>query len=211
MKKWSIILLLILLFIVSASAGFLVRSFINYSKDNHKNEENMLVLADNYIRKNVQDIQKGINNGSLVLDKSGTVKTAASEIKVSPNAQVIITQKYKKCGHTRTSKDSAPREIINLNQDEVKEFYKNWSVDDFNSNEIKISRTNDGICDEHYILGESDGYISISCKNDIGEYIFKGLTDISTQYLPEDDLEKLKNGIEVVGRDNLNKVLEDYE
>ena len=48
-------------------------------------------------------------------------------------------------------------------------------------------------------------------KNDIGEYIFKGLTDISVQYLPEEDLVKIQKGIEIVGKDNLNKFLEDFE
>ena len=60
-------------------------------------------------------------------------------------------------------------------------------------------------------MRESNGCISISCKNDIGEYIFKGLTDISTQYLSAEDLEKLQKGIEVIGKENLNKCLEDFE
>ena len=77
--------------------------------------------------------------------------------------------------------------------------------------QIKLSRKSSGICSEHYVLRESDGYLSISCKNDIGEYIFKGLTDISVQYLPEEDLVKIQKGIEIVGKDNLNKFLEDFE
>ena len=84
-------------------------------------------------------------------------------------------------------------------------------MDEFTTNEIKLSRNNVGICDEHYIIRESDGYISISVKNDIGEYIFKGLTDIPVQYLAEEDLAKLEQGIEVIGRENLNKFLEDFE
>ena len=67
------------------------------------------------------------------------------------------------------------------------------------------------MCEEHYIVGVSDGYITISNKNDSGEYIFKGKTDIATQYLAEDDIHKLEDGIEIVGRENLNKFLEDFE
>ena len=66
-------------------------------------------------------------------------------------------------------------------------------------------------CPEHYVLRESNGFISISCKNDSGEYIFKGLTDISIQYLPEEDRVKLTQGIKVVGREALNEYLEDFE
>lgn len=189
MKKWGIAFLVIVLFIISAICGFLVRSFINFSRgDEQKNEE---VLAEE--------------------EKKEIINTNSADSIVSPNAEVIITQYYKKCGHTRTVRDMAPREIVNLNKEKVQEYYKGWNIDSFAPNEIKLSRNNEGICSEHYILRESDGYISISTKNDIGEYIFKGLTDIPVMYLPEEDLEELQKGIEIVGRDSLNKFLEDFE
>ena len=188
-KKWIIISLIVLIFALSVVSGFLVRSFINFSSK--KEHANPAVLAE--------------NNEDEIID------TSSSDITVSPNAEVVLTQKYKGCGHTVTKREIAPREIINLNKDRVQEFYEGWNIDEFNANEIKLSRSNKGICDEHYILRESDGYISISCRNNSGEYIFKGLTDISVQYLTEEDLAKLEQGIEVVGRDALNKFLEDYE
>lgn len=191
MKKWIICILLLLVFIFSVLSGFLVRSFINFSKKD--NDEGYAILAEkNETQENV-------------------VKTNSSEITVSPNAEVVITQTFKKCGHTIVKRETVPREIVNLKKEDVEKFYKDWNIDEFTANEIKISKTNSGICGEHYIIRESDGYISISCKNDIGEYIFKALTDIPVQYLPEEDVKKLEKGIEIVGRDNLNKFLEDYE
>lgn len=187
-KKGIVIFLIIVLFIVSIIFGFLIRSFINFSK---KEKGNPAVLAEENMVK--------------------TVDTSSSDEIVSPNAELVLTQKYLKCGHTITSKEIVPREIVNLNKEKVQEFFKEYNVDSFSSNEISISRNNQGICDEHYVLRESDGYISINCKNNIGEYIFKGLTDISVQYLPDEDLSKLEKGIEIVGRENLNKFLEDFE
>lgn len=189
MRKWVIAVLLLILFTLSVFSGFLVNSFINFSKK--KENSNDAILADDKIK--------------------NTVDTNYTEITVSPNAELVLTEKFEKCGHTITKREPVPRDIVNLNEDKVREYYKDWNVDYFSSEKIQISRNNIGICNEHYILRESDGYISISSKNDIGEYIFKGLTDISVQYLPEDDLKKLEVGIEVVGRDNLNKFLEDYE
>ena len=37
------------------------------------------------------------------------------------------------------------------------------------------------------------------------------MTDISIQYLEKEDVEKLKQGIEVKGMQDLNQVLEDFE
>lgn len=190
MKKWKIILLSVFLFLISIISGFLINSVINFFKNDNESE-NFAILAEE--------------------EKKETVKTGANDVTVSPNAEVILTQKYKKCGHTVSTKEIAPREIVNLDEEKVKDYYKGWNIDTFSASEIRLSRINEGICGEHYILRESDGYISISCKNDSGEYIFKGLTDISVQYLPEEDLDKLRNGIEVVGREALNKFLEDFE
>ena len=188
MKKWVIVVLIIALFIVSVICGFIINSFINFSE---KKEQSQAVLADN--------------------EKEKTVDTSSSDVTISPNAQVISTQKFEKCGHTTTVREIVPREIVNLNQEKVQKYYDGWNIDEFSASEIKISRNNSGICEEHYILRESDGYISISRKNDIGEYIFKGLTDISIQYLPEEDLIRLEKGIEVIGKESLNKFLEDFE
>lgn len=192
MRKWMIVLLGIAIFIIAVIAGFLINSFVNFSKQENITEK-QAVLAEN--------------------ENNEIINTSYSDILVSPNAEVIINQKYEKCGHTSKNLEIAPREIINLNEEKVKEFYENdgWEVLNFSSEEIIISRSNNGICSEHYILRESDGYISISVKNDIGEYIFKGLTDISVQYLAQEDLERLQEGIEVVGKENLNKYLEDFE
>ena len=143
--------------------------------------------------------------------EANIVDTSSSDAIVSPNAKVIKTENFKKCGHTSTISEMVPREIVNLNKQKVEEYYSEWNMESFDVNEIKLSRKSSGICSEHYVLRESDGYLSISCKNDIGEYIFKGLTDISVQYLPEEDLVKIQKGIEIVGKDNLNKFLEDFE
>ena len=188
MKKWVIVVLIIALFVVSVICGFIINSFTNFSK---KEEQNHAVLADN--------------------EKEKTIDTSSYDITISPNAEVISMQKFGKCGHTTTVRAIVPREIVNLNKEKVQKYYEGWNIDEFTANEIKISRNNSGICEEHYILRESDGYISINRKNDIGEYIFKGLTDISVQYLPEEDLNRLEKGIEIVGKENLNKFLEDFE
>ena len=189
MKKWIVGILLIAVFIFSVIAGFIVKSYVNFSKKDEKGEQ--AVLAEE--------------------EKKSVVDVSSREETVSPNAEVVLTQKYGRCGHVISVREIVPREIINLDREGVQNYFNEWNIDDFSANEIHLSKNTDGICGEHYVLRESEGYISISCKNDVGEYIFKGLTDIPVQYLPEEDLARLENGIEIVGRDSLNKFLEDFE
>ncbi len=63
----------------------------------------------------------------------------------------------------------------------------------------------------HYVIKNQGGYIYIFYLNDEKEEIPYKKTNISTEYLSKDDLEKLEDGIEVIGIEELNKKLEDYE
>lgn len=68
-----------------------------------------------------------------------------------------------------------------------------------------------GFCDEHYIVKEDNGFINIYTVDKEGIQKLKEKTEISTMYLPEQDLENLKVGISIVGKMNLYSFLEDYE
>ena len=65
--------------------------------------------------------------------------------------------------------------------------------------------------DTHYLLKDVYGYIEVYyLDEDKNEYLYEK-TDISTEYLSEEDIDDLKVGIEVVGIEALNKMLEDFE
>ena len=78
-------------------------------------------------------------------------------------------------------------------------------------NEITTASTN--LVDEntHYIIKNVNGFINIYYLNENDEEILYKKTAISTEYLPAQDLDDLDIGIEVIGAENLNKLLEDYE
>lgn len=64
--------------------------------------------------------------------------------------------------------------------------------------------------DTTYILKEQGGVIAVFKESEEGNELYD-LTDISVDYLAEDDKQNLKNGIEVIGIDSLNQLLEDFE
>ena len=78
-------------------------------------------------------------------------------------------------------------------------------------NEIK--ETGSSLNDEnrHYILREKNGSINVYYINENGEEILYKVTDISTNYLGEDDVRELQKGVEVVGIQKVNELIEDYE
>ena len=86
--------------------------------------------------------------------------------------------------------------------------------DDYNeymSQRIEEASNNVTEKDTHYLLKDVYGYIEVYYLDENNkEYLYKK-TDISTDYLTEEDKDDLQVGIEVVGIEELNKMLEDFE
>ena len=133
------------------------------------------------------------------------------ERKVSPNAMLVIKKYYKGCEHTTKEYTDVPKELVNLNEQEVLEYYKEWELKGFSNNEIVIYREEEGQCNEHYVLKELNGNIGIYVVDEKGIEKLKEETKISVEYLHETDKEKLIAGIQVIGNEELNAIIEDFE
>ncbi|MBR3134189.1 MAG: BofC C-terminal domain-containing protein [Clostridia bacterium] len=166
------------------------------------------VYGDTKIEKATVQQVKEINS---VLENQIVVETASIEEKTSPNAFITFETYYSRCGHSKINRDKIKDEEVNKTEDEIKKAYPNWKIKKFNSNEITLYREENSICENHYMIKEKDGYISIySIQND-GYEEEKETTDISTQYLPEEDIKLLQNGIKVNSESELEQVLSDYD
>ena len=104
-------------------------------------------------------------------------------------------------------------EIDESKEDEVTdECLNEWNdYGEYISERVEEANNNLSEQDTHYILKDVYGYIEIYYLDENNnEYLYKK-TDISTEYLSEEDLDDLQIGIEVVGTEALNKMLEDFE
>ena len=104
-------------------------------------------------------------------------------------------------------------EISEQDKEEVTdECLDEW--DDYNeymSERIEQASSNISEQDTRYLLKDVYGYIEIYYLDENNnEYLYKK-TDISTEYLSQEDIDDLEIGIEVAGIEALNKMLEDFE
>ena len=104
-----------------------------------------------------------------------------------------------------------PEELINKEEKDIEQYYKDWQIKKFTSSEIVLYMEKDEYCDRHYVLKENNGVIAIYKVNQENEAVFKENTQIQVQYLPEVDLINLKKGIYAIGEEKLNSILEDFE
>ena len=101
--------------------------------------------------------------------------------------------------------------MVNMNEKEIAKELPDWEIKGFSPSEIVIFKEIEGICDEHFVLREKNGNIAIYRIDENNNEILSEMTEISTEYLTENDLAKLEQGIRAIGREELNSVLEDYE
>ena len=76
-----------------------------------------------------------------------------------------------------------------------------------------IESTSNDISNQNtrYLVKDVNGYIYIYYLDDENNETLYKKTEISTEYLSVPDLDDLEIGIEVIGSEELNKLLEDFE
>lgn len=197
MKRWLFALVVILIIVFGFFAGKYIYKITTMEDDSD------LEIAET---KKIED------ECTLEYERLEEIEqTNANEEKVSPNAKLITNIYYNECGHTvkRTS-DIESRYINLLEEDFIQEF-NDWEIKEFSSEEIILYKENPGICNEHYVVKEKDGYIAVYSLDNNEKETLEDITEISTLFLPTTDIAKLQGGIKVYGRENLNSVLEDFE
>ena len=139
------------------------------------------------------------------------LETSSTNTNISPNAVVIQKRYYKGCDHLIRETVEIPEELINQDENSLKEYYSDWKVEQYSPTEIVIYKEFKGICNEHYVIKEHNGVLGIFVENDEKVQEWQEDTEIEVQYLPEEDIEEFKVGVRVVGKRNLITFLEDYE
>ena len=192
-KKYIIFILIV----VTIIAGIIV-GVVLFDRNNTTNLE---PKAERQLASNIEDMQNGIK----------IVQTSNTEIKTSPNCLFTFETYYKECEHTINERQDIPKECVNQTEEELQERFKDFMIKKFTSSEVVLYQEKDGICNQHYIIKDNNGYVAIYTVDSFGKETLKETTEIVTAYLPEADKIELKEGIKAIGQEELNARLEDYE
>ena len=185
----------IVLFIISLMIGYFY---------GHRIFEGTALVEENTVRAN-----NIVNNK---IDTNTTVQTSNKEINILPSTKLGFKKLYKACNHTSFEFVELPSELINKNEEEVKKMYEDWNVEEFYENKVILHKEVEGICDEHFLITLGEQFIEIYKFTDKNNSkVLYTTTDISREYLTEQDILKLEKGITLYGKDQLNSALEDFE
>ena len=136
----------------------------------------------------------------------------AEEKRIAVNAQLILKKYFTQCDHTINEYTEIPEECVNMTKEELQKQYPEWEVIGFEPNKIILYKEFNDVCGEHFKLKIEDGKINIYLINKDGTETLYEKTNISSEYLTETDLININNGtLEVYGKEELNKTIEDFE
>ena len=194
-KFWIIMIIIVVLLALGGSIGIYIYNLKNTSNKNSVKAEE---LAD--------ELKK-----TLVEEEQNTVSTSSKNIKISHNSIVVKNTLYKICNHEIRQTEAIPVELVNKEEKDIQQYYKDWEIKKYSPTEVVLYREKDEYCDKHYVLRENNGVIAIYKIDDNNKETLRENTQIQTKYLPEIDLIKLKSGIYAIGEEELNSILEDFE
>jgi hypothetical protein len=186
----------ILIFLISVLIGFFIGKFYpiivgTNSKDSVSNVSG--------------DTAKSENSEKAVLE------TASLEEKLLPTASLVLEKKYQDCKHTITTESELPKEMANLTEDEIIENYSDWTIKEFSEDKVTLYKLADGLCNEHFVINSDDGIVTVfRLDSDYNKNLYEK-TEIFTEYLSEEDIASLDEGIYVYGVSDLNSILENFE
>ena len=198
MKKYTVIM------VVALILGFLVGVYlykINYKKNN--NEEMKIAQK---VEDECTDFAELEANGALT-----TIVTNGQEEKISPNCLLTLKIYYKTCGHLIEKSKNIEQSLVNLTEEELRKQLPEWEIQKFTPEQIVLYKELNEFCNEHYKLKIENGYVRIYELNEQNNEKLLKSTEISSEYLTPEDLKKLRTGIEVYTKKELNKTIEDFE
>ena len=207
-KKWIICIVIAIVLGLGLGVGFAL-----LSQARNKTEDTELLSEKELAGMEENSIQQNMMEGDSIVDEGeiNAVETANTEDNISPNAIIVKKVYYEACDHLTREVEDIPEELVNKTQSDIEEAFPGWTVEEYSPTEIVLYKTDKGNCGEHYFVQDHNGVIGIYTIDEYGVKTLKEDTEISTQYLPEADLENLKAGVEIIGHTKLIEFLEDYE
>ena len=202
MKKSIIISAIIVLFLLGIVIGAIL---IKNSAEAKEEKVEIAEQNDEEIYDECTEEYESMNQENTLIEE-----TSSESEKISPNCSIVFRRYYNECGHTIEQYSSVPTELVNKTETDLLQQYEGWTVEEFSRNQIVLYREFDSECGEHYVLRDKDGKVTVFLKDGDSEEVVEE-TDIATEFLTETDKIELQNGIEVNGRAELNKVIEDFE
>ena len=188
-----IIICVIIVIALGIITGIYLYNLNNKDDDKFNNNISEVVSEENYI------------------EEKNIIEISNKEEKTTPNTLLIYKTYYTKCNHYINEYKDIDISLVNFNKKDLQSKNNGWRIEDFSSDKVVFSKEKEAFCNEHYKLKLADGIVNVYILDENGNESEYEKTDITEEYLTNEDILRLKEGILVYGKENLSSTIEDYE
>ena len=158
----------------------------------------------------MEDMPKIERNDVYAAEKDESKKASGDVVKIVPGTKIIYEYYYPADGETEIVEESAPYFMLGLTFKELQQNYDMWQIIYFSQDKVIMRRSVYGEREQRYTVGIKDGYVTVFYDIDSDVELVREITNIFAGALPEEEQKNLKNGVKVVGENNLISILQDY-
>lgn len=139
------------------------------------------------------------------------MQTARQDAKIKKDTKMVYQYYYTEDCITKEQEEQAQEFLLGLTKAQVESIYDGWQMVYFSPKRVILRSTIEGRSDENYLLGIHNGYLAVFRENEENKISLEEQTDIPISSLPEGEIQQLKEGMRILGENNLAKVLADYK
>jgi len=170
-----------------------------------------IIIAGFYIGYNLESIKKPNTQINSLQSNDNEPAANVIEPKINEATKMIYEYYYKDDNKIDVIEDIAPYFLIDKNKKEVEKNFSDWQIRNFSSKEVVLRKYIENKNNQKYVIGEYNGLITVFYEKEKDGNSIKDITNIPLSSLNEEEQQKLRNGIEINGDDELIKVMESYE
>jgi hypothetical protein len=164
-------------------------------------------------------VSRASSNGPIVSEGESSGEDSPGEfalpptpepVRIHPNTKIIYEYFYQGDNTIDTSTESPPYFLMDMTREKLQKQYDGWQIIEFTDRQVVLRKNIPGVSAHSYILGVKDNFIAVYDQSQAGVILLKEVTNTPIQSLSDEEQEKLRSGIKVVGETQLAKILEDY-
>ena len=130
--------------------------------------------------------------------------------RIVPSTLMVYEYVYKDGGIQETTQDNSPYFLLDKTEEEISDMFSDWEIVSFTSEKVVLRKTLEEKSGQYYILGIQDGCIAVFYSEPVNGSKLKEVTSTPVSALSAEEQIRLREGINVDGKEELMRLLEDY-
>lgn len=180
---------------------------------NFINEKNNFSESDKIVQNKNADFANAINGSILenYKNKDYDSKNESDAPRITSSTKMVYQYHYSEDGKTEVREEVPPYYLINMTKENLEKAFGEWSIVTFNTDTVVIRKNINGKSNQHYIIGEYEGFVAVFYEKPINGTNLKEITETPISTLTEEEQKEIRKGIYIEGDNNLIKAMQDYE